>query len=183
MRPARRLRRLALVAVALSAVAVALLVAVYSLRGLDAAHDHTVHRVRLEGFHLQALDGARRPLAEWSGRPLLLNFWASWCKPCEEELPVLAKLNARYPQVAFIGVAIDDLEAVRTFLETHEVSYTILVGEYDAIQFAAAAGNTSAAVPYTAVLNAEGMLIYQQVGVFDPQELEVTLAGMQSAAP
>lgn len=183
MRPARRLRRPALVAAVLSATVVALLVAEYSYHGLDTAHGDTIHHVRLDGFHLQDLEGARRPLAEWSGRPLLLNFWASWCKPCAEELPLLTKLHARYPQVAFIGVAIDDAEAVRAFLETHAVSYTILVGEYDAIQFAAAAGNTTSAVPYTAVLNPEGTLIYRQAGVFDPQELEITLAGMQPAGP
>ena len=161
----------------------AALLLVYAYRGLDAARGDTVHQVRLDGFRLQDLDGVQRHLAEWSGRPLLLNFWASWCKPCAKEMPLLTRLDARYPQVAFIGVAIDDVAAVSNFLETHAVGYTILVGEFDAMQFAAAVGNGIAAVPYTVVLDSSGTLVYQQAGVFDPHELEATLAGLHVSLP
>ena len=130
------------------------------------------HRVHLDGFRLQAPDGSWHELAEWSGQPLLLNFWASWCEPCRVELPWLERLSARYPQVAVIGVAIDEADAIRVYLRQHIVSYPVLVGAQDAIQFAGAVGNTAAAVPYTAVLDGDGVLVYRQAGLFEPAELE-----------
>jgi hypothetical protein len=78
-------------------------------------------------------DGEPRNLAEWNGKPQVINFWATWCAPCRREIPMLNALSGdgHWPGIALIGVAIDFREDVLRYLETTPINYTVLIGEQD----------------------------------------------------
>ncbi|MGQ4584732.1 redoxin family protein [Lysobacter sp. F60174L2] len=125
---------------------------------------------------LPDLDG--RPVtlpAAHAGRPLLVNFWASWCGPCIQEMPELDRFAANQAAadgVQVVGIALDDVEAVRAFLQHTPVRYPILLdtpGPRDAgVQF----GNPKGVLPFTALIDAEGRLVKQKIGPFEHGEID-----------
>jgi thiol-disulfide isomerase/thioredoxin len=123
------------------------------------------------------LQGNRQMLAQWRGQILVLNFWASWCAPCREEMPDFASLRAQYrPKgVEFVGIAIDNSTNVMQFLEHHPVDYPILIGEGAAHSLARQLGNPSGALPYTIVLDRDGDIVLSHLGRLPRATLEATL--------
>jgi thiol-disulfide isomerase/thioredoxin len=114
------------------------------------------------------LQGGRHALAEWRGKVVVLNFWATWCPPCREEMPVFAALQQEYGErgLQFVGVAIDDPAEVRAFLAKHPVNYPILVGGSDVPGWADSLGNSLSALPFSVILDRSGQVVYRHVGVF-----------------
>jgi cytochrome c biogenesis protein CcmG/thiol:disulfide interchange protein DsbE len=95
------------------------------------------------------------------GRPVVLNFWASWCKPCQDEAPLLNAATAEYPDVVFVGVDVQDLpEDARAFLRRYDVPYTSVRDERN--ETYRAYGLTG--VPETFYLNPEGRLVAHDPG-------------------
>jgi len=123
------------------------------------------------------LQGNRQMLAQWRGQMLVLNFWASWCAPCREEMPDFASLRAQYrPRgVEIVGIAIDNPTNVMQFLEHHPVDYPILIGEGAAHSLARQLGNPSGALPYTIVLDRDGDIVLSHLGRLPRATLEATL--------
>jgi thiol-disulfide isomerase/thioredoxin len=121
--------------------------------------------------------GNRQMLAQWRGQMLVLNFWASWCAPCREEMPDFATLRAQYrPKgVEFVGIAIDNPTNVMQFLEHHPVNYPILIGEGAAHSLARQLGNPSGALPYTIVLDRNGNIVLSHLGRLPRETLEAIL--------
>ena len=126
------------------------------------------------------LEGHSEPLSRWRGEVLVLNFWASWCAPCREEMPDFASLRAEYrPRgVEFVGLAIDNATSVTQFLQRHPVSYPILVGEGAAHSLARLLGNPSGALPYTVVFDREGKIVLTHLGRLPRTKLETTLRNL-----
>src|SRR5690554_1475371 len=86
-------------------------------------------RVSTETLFAQRLPdsaGAQQAMAQWRGRPLLVNFWATWCAPCVKEMPDLDQLQAEFPQVRFVGIGIDSPANIARFIEKVPVSYPLL---------------------------------------------------------
>ena len=114
-----------------------------------------------------------RSLEEWKGKVLVVNFWATWCGPCLEEMPEFVKLqnelNARGLQ--FVGVAIDDLSSVKEFLKATPVNYPILIGEENGVEVASKWGNHVQALPFTVVFDRSGKAIHRQTGPFKRESL------------
>ena len=103
--------------------------------------------------------GAEHSLAEYRGKVVVLNFWATWCTPCREEMPMLSELAERYRgRVQFVGIAADSLDKVRDFAHTLPVSYPLLAGGEEAIKPTKPFGNRPLAVPFTIVLDRTGAL-------------------------
>ena len=123
------------------------------------------------------LQGRTQTLSQWRGRILVLNFWASWCAPCREEMPDFAALRAQYrPQgVEFVGLAIDQPANVAQFLQQQPVNYPILIGEGAAHSLARQLGNPSGALPYTIVLDRDGKIILRHLGRLPRTTLEQAL--------
>jgi thiol-disulfide isomerase/thioredoxin len=123
------------------------------------------------------VQGNRQMLAQWRGQMLVLNFWASWCAPCREEMPDFAALRAQYrPRgVEFVGVAIDNSANVTQFLEHQPVNYPILIGEGAAHSLVRQLGNPSGALPYTIVLDRNGDIVLSHLGRLPRATLEATL--------
>jgi thiol-disulfide isomerase/thioredoxin len=115
---------------------------------------------------LRDLEGAPHRLSEWDGKLLLLNFWASWCGPCREELPTLDRIRARYADggLEVIGVAIDDETAVRDFLRLHPVRYPVLIGDRNAADPALVFGDTRGVLPFSVLIGRDGRVIEQWAG-------------------
>lgn len=110
--------------------------------------------------HLPGLEGEPRSLAEFGERVILLNFWATWCPPCLEEIPALMALQHELGPdgLQVVGLALDDREATRTFVREHGVSYPILVGGESAFTLAEQFGNLPTTLPYTAVIDRDGVI-------------------------
>ncbi|MHB1084773.1 MAG: TlpA family protein disulfide reductase [Thiobacillus sp.] len=123
------------------------------------------------------LQGHHQALSQWRGQVVVLNFWASWCAPCREEMPDFAALRAQYrPKgVEFVGIAIDNAANVDKFLRLHPVNYPILIGEGAAHSLARQLGNSSGALPYTIVLDREGKLVLSHLGRLPRATLETAL--------
>jgi peroxiredoxin len=114
-------------------------------------------RLRPE-FSMLDINGQTRNIKEWDGQVILLNFWATWCPPCLEEIPGFIELQAQYGDQGFqiIGVAIDDEEAVREFAKEMNINYPLIAAELDGVGLASRYGNRSGALPYSVIINRDG---------------------------
>lgn len=123
------------------------------------------------------LSGHPRKLADWQGRPVVCNFWATWCAPCREEIPLLVDLHGAYAGkgVEVVGIALDQLAKIQEFAANFKISYPLLVGDVRAIEILHALGNRAAALPYTVVLSRAGGIAWRKLGQVEPGELEPVL--------
>jgi thiol-disulfide isomerase/thioredoxin len=103
-----------------------------------------------------------------------LYVWASWCKPCVEEMPMLSRLATRLrPQgLAVIGIALDDPERAAEFAESLDLSYPVLVGQTDVVLTGRRYGNRTGMLPFSALVDAGGIVRWLHLGALDAVELE-----------
>lgn len=120
---------------------------------------------------LPDLAGNQQPIVQWRGRPLVVNFWATWCPPCVKEMPDLNRLAQQYPQAQFVGVAIDTADNVREFSRKVPVSYPIVIAGHSGIELVRALGNSAGGLPFTVLLKPNGQLHGQIMGAVDPADL------------
>jgi thiol-disulfide isomerase/thioredoxin len=123
------------------------------------------------------LDGTAQALGKWQGQVIVLNFWATWCVPCREEMPIFDRVHKKLSGkgVVVVGLAADDKPKVATFLQASPVAYPILIGDFDALEFARRLGNKSAALPYTAIIDRTGNIVRTKLGPFTEAELEAQI--------
>ena len=123
-------------------------------------------------------DGKPRSLAEWNGRPQVINFWATWCAPCRREIPMLNQLatDGARPEIALIGIAIDFREDVLTYLEKTPIDYTVLIGEQDGLDAARAFGMESLGLPFTAFVDKQGRIVTMHLGELHRPQADVILS-------
>jgi len=109
----------------------------------------------------------------YAGRPLLINVWASWCGPCIKEMPELQRYAAEQGAqgVQVIGIALDDVAAVRDFLTTTPVAYPILLEAAGPADAGVRLGNPKGVLPYSVLISADGRLLKQRIGPFEPGEI------------
>lgn len=123
---------------------------------------------------LDNLDGQPQALAQWRGKVLVVNYWASWCAPCVEEMPALSRLHRRYAEqgVQFVGIGIDEVDNMRKFADRTPVSYPLLVGGKNAGQ---TPGLQVKALPYTVLIGRDGRFASSRLGRLDEATLEPIL--------
>ena len=125
-------------------------------------------------LNLPDLHGKTHTLADYRGRRVLLNFWASWCGPCLEELPALDQAQAKFGEngTIVLGIAMDDPARVRTFLAEHPVRYPILLGSLASPSTSLIFGDTGEILPYSVLIDADGRVIATQRGPLSPAVLK-----------
>lgn len=113
---------------------------------------------------------------------LVLNFWATWCLPCIDELPELSDLNTelKSEHIDFVGISIDDAEKTKKFFKANELtSFKIVYSEQDAMTLSEQLGNDKSVVPYTVILDKNGMVIKKIFGRINIQELRSYLVSLK----
>jgi thiol-disulfide isomerase/thioredoxin len=112
----------------------------------------------LIGASLADLAGRMQPLAQWRGKILVVNFWATWCAPCREEIPALIEVQEELAArgVQIVGIAIDQPDKVRSYAAEMGINYPILVGELDAMELARVEGNATGGLPFTVIVDRRG---------------------------
>jgi thiol-disulfide isomerase/thioredoxin len=113
-----------------------------------------------------------RDLGEWRGKPLLVNFWASWCGPCVEEMPLLDAFAQQSAQhgTQVLGIALDDLESVKEFLARVPVTYPTLIEAAGSTDSSVRLGNRRSVLPYTVLIDADGTVRRLRAGAFQDAE-------------
>ncbi|HEY0297009.1 MAG TPA: TlpA disulfide reductase family protein [Bordetella sp.] len=124
------------------------------------------------------LQGATRRLAEWQGRVMVLNFWATWCAPCVKEMPELDALQKQFPQAQFIGIGVDTVDNIRKFLVKVPVSYPLLVMGAGAVDTLRGLGDTAGGLPFTLILAADGGINRSILGKIQPDDVHDTLTNL-----
>jgi peroxiredoxin len=127
---------------------------------------------------LHDLAGKMHDLASYRGHPVVLNFWASWCLPCREEMPALDRAQQRHGAggATVIGVAMDRPASVRAFLASHPVSYPIVLGQLSHPSSAYRFGDAGDVLPYSVLIDADGRVLAQHAGPLDDAQLRQWLA-------
>lgn len=145
--------------------------------GGDTLLDPVAAGQRVLAANLLGLDGKPQPLEQWRGKVLIVNFWATWCAPCREEIPGFIKFQSQYGSqgAQFVGIAIDTAERVEPYAREIGINYPLLVGGMETMDFARQAGNRAGVLPYTLVLDRSGKLVTTTVGILKPEKLEALL--------
>jgi thiol-disulfide isomerase/thioredoxin len=136
---------------------------------------------RVPEFKLADRDGTQRSLADWRGKSLIVNFWATWCAPCRREIPLLGELQRQYGPAGFqvIGIAADYRDKVVAYADSAGISYPLLIGEQDALDAAAAFGIQVVGFPFTVFSDASGRIITCHVGELTRPLAEVILDAVE----
>jgi thiol-disulfide isomerase/thioredoxin len=148
---------------------------VYQWRaGGDARSDPVATGQMVLAARLLGLDGKPQPLEQWRGKVLIVNFWATWCAPCREEIPGFIKFQDRYGArgAQFVGIAIDTAERVAPYAREIGINYPVLVGGLETMDFARQAGNRASVLPFTLVIDRNGHVAATTVGILRPEKLE-----------
>ena len=113
----------------------------------------------------------------WKKKTLVINFWASWCPPCVEEMPMLSAFNQKMDanSIQMVGIGIDSPSNLRQFLEKTSVSYPLLMGGLEGSNWMKRSGNDQGALPYTIILSPEGKVVFTKLGKISENELQTAL--------
>ena len=182
--------RLILITAVLSA-AIGAFTAFYIQHGLSSKSSaadiaHPLIGTLRPDFSLYDLNDNSTSISIWDGRMVLINFWAAWCPPCRREIPVFNEVREFYSSHGFevIGIAIDEKDKVVDFLESiPAVQYPQLIGFDDALKVASAFGNRSGGLPYSVLLDKQGIIRYVKAGELSQQTLMTQIELMLKSDP
>ncbi|MES2876799.1 MAG: TlpA disulfide reductase family protein [Pseudomonadota bacterium] len=120
-----------------------------------------------------APDGSLLRMAALRGKPLLLNFWATWCPPCVEELPLLSGFYQENSPKGWqvLGLAVDQLEPVKRFLVKSPVTFPAAMAGREGVAISRTLGNLSGGLPFTVVLGSDGRVAHRKMGKVSPDDL------------
>ncbi|MFH1043825.1 MAG: TlpA disulfide reductase family protein [Pseudomonadota bacterium] len=172
----RPLQALLAAAVAVAGTAAGVLSFQWQSGGIGAADPAQTGRLVLAA-QLQGLDGKPQGVGQWRGSILVVNFWATWCGPCREEIPAFIRLQNQYRErgVTFVGIAVDQKDKVESYAREIGINYPVLVGGLETMELARQAGNKKSVLPFTLVLDRNALAVTSQIGPIKPEKLEAVL--------
>jgi len=134
---------------------------------------------QLPAFSFPDLDGVPHHSDEWKGKVLVVNFWATWCPPCRQEIPHFIEAQKRYGDkgLQFVGISIERPDVVWAFAQKQRFNYPLLIGDDEtATRLALTIGNRNDVLPFTAIFDRDGNTAYVRAGIMTAQQLETELA-------
>lgn len=133
----------------------------------------TATKTERPDFELPDTSGTPRRLSEWDGKTIVVNFWATWCPPCRKEIPVLIKAQSDYggQGLQVIGIAVDEMDAVKAYAQDTNFNYPLLVGEQEALDAAEAFDIEFTALPFTIIIRPDRQVDTVHLGELDREEL------------
>lgn len=145
-----------------------------------AVREQSRDATKLLALSLPDTSGHPQSLAQWRGKVVVVNFWATWCVPCREEMPefVLAQREFGPRGLQFVGIAVDQRDKVEQFARELGLNYPALIGGYDAVDLSKSLGNELSALPFTIVIDRQGNVARTQLGPFKSDKLRSTIASL-----
>lgn len=141
----------------------------YEAKAIDAGAEHAFWQQVYEDVR-----GDTQQMAVFRGRPLLVNFWATWCPPCVDELPLLdsfyAEHKAKGPQV--LGLALDKAAAVKAFLERQPLRFPVVLGGSGGLALSKSLGNMSGSLPFSVLFGTDGTIRARKIGKLNREDLQ-----------
>ena len=122
------------------------------------------------GMSFEQPDGGQIQVSRWRGKPLLLNFWATWCPPCLQEMPLLDKFH-RERGWQVLGLAVDQAAPVRAYLQRLPIEFPIALAGLDGVRLSRDLGNSGGQLPYTVVFDSTGQVKEKHLGIVDETRL------------
>ena len=139
----------------------------------------------LPDFEFPDVSGHLQSIKQWRNQVLVINFWATWCPPCLDELPDFNRLQLKYQDsgVQFIGVALDDARAVSDAVAHFNIVYPQLIAGDAGINLSKHLGNHLGAVPFTLVVDTQGRVIQRHPGIYESGELVAEIEKLIPKSP
>jgi thiol-disulfide isomerase/thioredoxin len=130
----------------------------------------------LPEIRLPGIDGAVHGLTDWKDRPLVVNFWATWCDPCRREIPLLKALRREHATdgLEIVGIAVDYADEVQKYAHAHGIDYPVLVGDQGGLEAVNAFGMETV-LPFSVFADRRGRIVTLKVGELHRDEAELIL--------
>lgn len=144
----------------------------------EAAQTAAVNRLLAQT--LPDAHGELHALSAWQGKPMIVNFWATWCAPCVSEMPELSALQAELSPrgIQLLGIGIDSADNIAKFASKYKISYPLLVAGTGAIEWSRTLGNQVGGLPYTVLIGRDGQVKKTYLGRLKINELRADLSLM-----
>lgn len=125
-------------------------------------------------------NGQQTPLSIYQGQWVILNFWATWCAPCREEMPELSALHTKYAEqhIVVLGIAVDDVAAINEFSKENPVSYPLFAADMEGMALATNLGNNKGVLPFTVIIKPDGQVHKVFFGRVSKELLEKSILPM-----
>ena len=140
---------------------------------------------RLMSLSLPDPSGRLQALSQWRGKVLVVNFWATWCAPCREEIPALMKVQMQFAPkgVVIVGIALDDVAKVQEYAANFRIDYPLLLGGIETLNMNNDLGNRAGVLPFTIVLDRSGKVVQSHAGALTEASLGAILASLLDDRP
>ena len=165
-------------------VAIAILSAVFgayvSVKKQSSSEPDSTAVASLMKANLPDTQGQTHTLSEWRGKVLLVNFWATWCPPCVEEMPELVDLqnSSEIKNLQIVGIGVDSPSNIQQFTKKFQISYPILVAGMEGTEIARALGNQAGGLPFTVLIDADGRVSQTYLGRLNMNRVKADLANL-----
>lgn len=132
----------------------------------------------LRQLSLPDLTGRPQSLTQWRDKVLLVNFWATWCEPCREEVPVLIKMQSTHADkgLQIVGISVDSVDKVIDFSLKFKINYPLLIAGFEVVELLRELGNRGGSLPYTVILDRDGNVQTTHLGGLTERELQKLLS-------
>ncbi|MDP5008266.1 MAG: TlpA family protein disulfide reductase [Glaciimonas sp.] len=155
--------------------------AYFNLQRLEPSSPETLAVNNLFAQSMVTANGIQMPLSQWKGKPLIVNFWATWCGPCVEEMPELNELQGELVKknIQIIGIGIDSQENIAKFAEKYKITYPLYVADTNGTTLLREFGNAAGGLPFTLLIGADGKVKKTLLGAIKFDDLKKDLALLQ----
>jgi len=147
-------------------------------RPVEAANQASTEAVFTTQF--TNLQGHSQTLSQYRGKFIVLNFWATWCEPCRDEMPELSSFYEanQSKNVVVIGLGIDDLDAINSFQKETPVKYPVFSAEAQGMEIATSLGNNKGVLPYTIIIKPDGSVYKTYFGRISKSLIEQSIQAL-----